>query len=300
MRKTSVYLPEGLKQQLADLSTRSGRSEADLIRAAIDRLVAVPENPPTTPASTTQHPRPALVGVGVGPGDPGLVTDRARDVLGAADRVIVITTDQRSVGRAEMVVRAVAPTSRVHRVPFAIGDDESARQRSMLAVVDVVLGWVDAGELVAVAVIGDPSQWTVFPEVAARVAVLRPGLRITAEPGITSYQAAAAAATQALGATASPLVVLHGVDDLATHLAATDGAVVLYKASTDARTIRAEAAAAGRDGAVIAELSGLPGQRLVPLDEADEGPISYLATVVFPAGQAIEIAVDAAVDTGAR
>lgn len=299
MRKTSVYLPEELKRQLGELSARSGRSEADLIRAAIERLVAVPEarsNTTTAPTSATPHSRPALVGVGVGPGDPGLVTDRARSTLDVADRVIVITTDLRSVGRAEMVVRSVAPTARVHRVPFTIGGDEAARHESVLGVVDVVLGLVDAGELVAMAVIGDPSQWTVFPEVSARVAAVRPGLTITAEPGITSYQAAAAASTHALGATGSPLVVLHGADHLADHLAATDGAVVLYKASTDAQTVRAEAFAAGREGAVVAELSGLPGQRLVPLDEAGDGPISYLATVVFPARQPAEIAVD----TGAR
>ncbi|MEX2626190.1 MAG: SAM-dependent methyltransferase [Ilumatobacteraceae bacterium] len=296
MHKSSVYLPEELKRDLGELAARSGRSEADLIRHAIERLVAVPDDPtapPTVPRS--DHPRPALIGVGVGPGDPGLITDRARATLSAADRVVVITTDMRSVGRAEMVVRSVARTARVHRVPFAIASDDGARRDSLLAVMDAVLAAVDADELVAVAVIGDPSQWTVFPELAGRIAAERPGLSISAEPGITSYQAAAASTISGLGVAGSALVVLDDATELEHHLRSTDGAVVLYKASTDAATVRAEASRAGRHDAVVAELSGLPGQRLVALADADDGPISYLATVVFPARRLVPGSVEASV-----
>ena len=284
MHKSSIYLPDELKQQLGDLATRTGRSEADLIRHAIERLLAVSETPPAAAAGPiVGHPRPALVGVGVGPGDPGLITDRARATLLEADRVLVISTDVRSVGRAEMVVRAIAPTARVHRVPFAISGDAEARQASLRAVAAEVLAAVDAGELVAVAVIGDPSQWTVFPELAAWVAGERAALHISAEPGITSYQVAAASAGLALGVAGAALVVLDDASELHRCLLSGDDAVVLYKASTDAQTVKTAATRADRHDAVVAELSGLPGQRLVPLGETADGPISYLATVVFPA-----------------
>jgi hypothetical protein len=36
MRKTTVYLPEGLKSELARAAVESGRSEADLIREGIE------------------------------------------------------------------------------------------------------------------------------------------------------------------------------------------------------------------------------------------------------------------------
>lgn len=292
MHKSSIYLPDELKRELGDLATRTGRSEADLIRHAIERLLAVADAPaPPATAPTVVHPRPALVGVGVGPGDPGLVTERARAALLAADRVLVLTTDVRSVGRAEMVVRAVAPTAHLQRVPFAISGDADARRASLLAVVADVLAAIDGAELVALAVIGDPSQWTVFPELAAQVAAERPALPITAEPGITSYQAAAAAAGAALGVPGAALVVLDDAGDLRQRLKAGDDAVVLYKATTDARTLKAAAGRADRHDAVVAELSGLPGQRLVALDDAGDGPISYLATVVFPARRTAPVAV---------
>jgi precorrin-2/cobalt-factor-2 C20-methyltransferase len=281
VHKSSIYLPRELKSELTALAARTGRSEADLIRTAIERLIVAEPAPAPSGPVIVHHPRPALVGVGVGPGDPGLVTARARAVLLAADRVVVMSTDPRSVGRAEMVVRAVAATAHVQRVPFAIAADDAGRHRSLADLADAVMAPTDAGELVAVAVIGDPAQWTIFPELAAEVAAARPSLPITAEPGITSYQAAAAAAATTLGRAGAAVVVVDDAAGLAEHLAGDDDAVVLYKSSTDGATVKAIAHRHHR-AAVVAELSGLPGQRLTGLDEVDDGPISYLATVVFP------------------
>ena len=283
MHKSSIYLPDELKQELGELAARTGRSEADLIRHSIERMLAISDAPVALPVLPMPvHPRPALIGVGVGPGDPGLVTERARATLANADRVVVITTDVRSVGRAEMVVRSVAPAARVQRVPFAISGDATARLASLHHVADEALAALDAGELVAVAVIGDPSQWTIFPDLAQRINGMRPSLHISAEPGITSYQAAAAAAGTALGTAGAALVVLDDATGLRRLLKAGEDTVVLYKASTDADTLKAAAARADRHDAIVAELSGLPGQRLCTLDDAPSGPISYLATVVFP------------------
>lgn len=284
MHKSSIYLPDELKRELGELSTRAGRSEADLIRQAIERLLSVAAAPATAPATpAVRRPRPAVIGVGVGPGDPGLVTDRARATLADADRVIVLSTDVRSVGRAEMVVRSVAPTARVQRLPFAIGGDPEARIASLHSVADEIVAAIDAAELVAVAVIGDPTQWTVFPDLAELIAARRPAVHVTAEPGITSYQAAAAAAGSVLGAPGAAMVVVGDTGDLAQRLDHVTDAVVLYKASTDAETLKNAAASSGRGDAIVAELSGLPGQRLMPLTQAADGPISYLAAVVFPA-----------------
>ena len=290
MHKSSIYLPDELKQELGELAVRTGRSEADLIRHAIERLLAISDTPTASVAAPMPpHPRPGLIGVGVGPGDPGMVTDRARATLAGADRVLVITTDVRSVGRAEMVVRSVAPTARVQRVPFAISGDTAARLASLRNVADEALAALDAGELVAIAVIGDPSQWTIFPDLSALISAERPSLHISAEPGITSYQAAAASSGTALGLAGAAMVVLDDAGDLRRRLKSGDDSVVLYKASTDADTLKAAAARADRHDAIVAELSGLPGQRLGALDDAPSGPISYLATVVFPARHPVAV-----------
>jgi len=285
VHKSSIYLPDALKRSLADLAARTGHSEADLIRQAIERQVSLSEAS-AAEAAPASAPlaigRPACVGVGVGPGDPGLITERGRAVLAVADRTIVASTDIRSISRAEMIVAAIAPTATVVRVPFTIAPDASARQASVRAVADAVLASVDAGELAAIALLGDPSQWTIFPEVAALVAADRPDVPISAVPGITAYQAIAGASCLTLGRAGAPLLVTDDPASLEDWLAEATAGVVLYKASTDGQTVREAAASAGRE-AIIGDLVGLPSQRLRPVAEAPDGPLSYLAAIVFPA-----------------
>jgi Ribbon-helix-helix protein, copG family len=45
MVKTTVYLPEGLKRRLQHVARVQGRSEADIIRAALDEFTAAQERP---------------------------------------------------------------------------------------------------------------------------------------------------------------------------------------------------------------------------------------------------------------
>jgi len=45
MVKTTVYLPEGLKRRLQDVARAQGRSEAHVIRTAIEQFAASLERP---------------------------------------------------------------------------------------------------------------------------------------------------------------------------------------------------------------------------------------------------------------
>jgi hypothetical protein len=55
--KTTVYLPEELKQELQRLAKRRGSSEAQLIRDAVERLVEERPTPrPQLPLFTSNDP----------------------------------------------------------------------------------------------------------------------------------------------------------------------------------------------------------------------------------------------------
>jgi hypothetical protein len=57
MRKTTVYLPERLKSDLARAAVESGRSEADLIREGIELVTGrVGGAAPHLPLFTSGHP----------------------------------------------------------------------------------------------------------------------------------------------------------------------------------------------------------------------------------------------------
>jgi precorrin-2/cobalt-factor-2 C20-methyltransferase len=79
-------------------------------------------------------------------------------------------------------------------------------------------------------------------------------------------------------------------EDVDADLDDPDATIVLYKGGRRLPDLAKAAAAAGRlAGAVAGELLGMPGERIGPLSEvAADGPASYLATVIIPAGSAHE------------
>ena len=204
MRKTSVYLPDGLKARLAEVARRTGRSEAQLVRLAVERLVAaeLTEAGPATsgaglgprddPVVARNRPGPCLVGVGMGPGDPGLLTTRAVAALRAADRVLAPTTSPAAVGRAEAIVREAVPEVSVERVVFVMETDGAARAAALGAAADRVVELLDVGQRVAFVTLGDPNVYSTFASVAALVRERRPSVPIESIPGIMAFQDLAA------------------------------------------------------------------------------------------------------------
>jgi precorrin-2/cobalt-factor-2 C20-methyltransferase len=293
MKKTSVYLPEALKDRLALLARRTGRSEAQLLRTAVERLVAdapsgrqpVAQAEPVVP---TPPAGPALVGVGVGPGDAGLVTRRAVEVLRQADRVVAPTTSAMAVGRAEAVVREAAPGVAVERVSFVMEVGTDARAAALDAAADRIVGHLAAGERVAFVTLGDPSIYSTFGSLADAVRARRPDVPIEVVPGIMAFQdLAARTATVLVDGTEHLVLVPAHVsargDALAAAAADPHAAVVVYKGGAQIATVAATLAEHGRlDGAVLGELLGLPGGRVARVADVADRPASYLATLIAP------------------
>ena len=286
MRKTSVYLPDRLKEALAARAEATGLSEAEVIRAALEAEVRPDTG--TRPRPRPDRPVPGrLVGVGVGPGDADLVTVRAVAALHRADRIVAPATAVDAVGRAEAIVRQAAPGLRVERIPFAMAPGRAERDRSVAGAAGVIAAYLDAGEEVAFVTLGDPLTYSTFSSVAAAVRVRRPATVVDQVPGIMAFQALAARTGTTVIDERQRLLVRTALEgeDVSTDLDDPDVTVVLYKGGRRLPDLAKAAAAAGRlDDAVAGELLGMPGERIASLNTlAAEGPASYLATVIIPA-----------------
>ncbi|MGH9083360.1 MAG: precorrin-2 C(20)-methyltransferase [Acidimicrobiales bacterium] len=241
-----------------------------------------------------------LSGVGVGPGDPGLLTRRAMEVLAAADRVVAPVTGAEP-GRAESVVRDALPDVPITRLVFDMtpdgtpGDADAGQQRSdgaaaraasHLSAARALVPWLAAGEHVAFVTLGDPNIYSTFPSVVAALAILGVAVPVDTVPGITAFQdLAARSGTVLLDGTGSLSLVtaLDGPSHVAEALRDPDRTIVVYKGGKHVPAIADMLADRGRlDGAVLGELLGLGGERVGPLSGAADRPASYLATVIVP------------------
>jgi precorrin-2/cobalt-factor-2 C20-methyltransferase len=289
MRKTSVYLPDHLKRALTARATATRRSEAEVVRAAIESEVAAAA--PAPGAAALDQPVPGrLVGVGVGPGHPDLLTVRAVAALRRADRVVAPATATDAVGRAETIVRQAVPEVRVERAPFAMHPDPALRAEAMRAIAATVAGYLDAGDEVAFITLGDPLTYSTFTALADAVDQLRPGTNVEVVPGIMAFQALAARTRTTLVDERQRLSVRTAVgdgevlDEIAGDLSDPTCTVVVYKGGRHLPALAAAAQSADRaEGAVVGELLGMSGERVGDLSELATGPAGYLATVILPA-----------------
>jgi precorrin-2/cobalt-factor-2 C20-methyltransferase len=231
-----------------------------------------------------------LHGVGVGPGDPDLVTVRAADLLGSADVVFVPVDELGHTGRAERTVLHYAEAWRVERVVFALHDREhtARRERTWDAAADQVAAWCAAhpGGTAVFATIGDPCVYSTFGYLAASLAGRVPGLQVRLVPGVTAMQDLAARSGTPL-VEGREALSLHpmtaGADGFRAALQRGDG-VVAYKFGR----MLPQALAALRDtgrlaGAVYGAGLGLPEEDIRPAADLDPtAPGPYLATLIVP------------------
>lgn len=286
MRKTSIYLPERLKAALAARAATTGRSEAELVRAGIELLLS---QAPAEPAAPPMVPVPGrLVGVGVGPGDPDLLTMRAVAALRRADRIVAPASALDAVGRAEAIVRQALPGLHVERVAFSMSPSRPARERSLAEAASVVADHLDGGEEVAWVTLGDPLTYSTFAAVAERVRRRRPSTVVEQVPGIMAFQALAARTGTVIAEDRERISIRTALDhaEPCAELGDPEVTLVIYKGGRHLPEIAAEVSSWGRSaGAVAGELLGMPGERVGPLRGLAGGPASYLATVIVPAAR---------------
>ena len=247
-----------------------------------------------------------LIGVGVGPGDPELVTVKAVRVLREADVVLVpvLAGSDSEPGRAETIIRAYVAADRVRRLEFALNDTGGVTPRRaaawQAAAAAVAEAFAAGASSVAFGTLGDPNLYSTFSYLAQAVRELVPEVTVETVAGITAMQDLASRAGLSLAEGTEPvtLVPLNGGAGPLEQALARGGTVVGYKvgaaASPAPAVLRDRLQAAGRlDSAVIGARLGLPGELIAPaadllrpqppVPQTDIPDIPYLSTLIVPA-----------------
>ncbi|MGV0837917.1 precorrin-2 C(20)-methyltransferase [Mycolicibacterium thermoresistibile] len=249
-----------------------------------------------------------LWGVGLGPGDPELVTVKAARVIAEADVVAYHSARHgRSIARRiaepylrpgqleEHLVYPVTTETTDHPGGYAGAMEDFYR-----AAADRIAAHLAAGRDVALLAEGDPLFYSSYMHMHTRLTERFDAVIV---PGVTSVSAASAATGTPLVQGDEVLSILPGtlpVDELTRRLADTDAAVVL-KLGRSYPEVREAISAAGRlDEAFYVERASTPQQRVAPVGAVDDDKAPYFSLAMIPgsAGRATSTGTVAVVGLG--
>jgi precorrin-2/cobalt-factor-2 C20-methyltransferase len=222
-----------------------------------------------------------IYGLGVGPGDPELITVKALQRLRAAPVVAYPAPEQGASFARAVVARWLVPAQieLVIRVPM-----ESARFPAEAVydrAADEIMGHVAAGRDVAVLCQGDPFFYGSFMYLFARLAERGP---VEIVPGVSSLTACAAASRWPLAARGDALIVLPASladDELERRIAAADS-VALIKLGQHFARVRALLGRLGLAAeARYVERATTASQRVLPLDAVAAAGVPYFSTILL-------------------
>lgn len=234
-----------------------------------------------------------LWGVGLGPGDPELVTVKAARVIGEADVVAYHSARHgRSIARGiaepylrpgqleEHLVYPVTTETTDHPGGYA-----GALEDFYIEATGRIAAHLAAGRNVALLAEGDPLFYSSYMHLHTR---LTERFNAVIVPGVTSVSAAAAAVATPLVAGDEVLSILPGtlpVGELTRRLADADAAVVM-KLGRSYRNVREALSLSGQlDGTFYVERASTPGQRVLPAADVDETSVPYFSLAILPGGR---------------
>ncbi|HLI11218.1 MAG TPA: precorrin-2 C(20)-methyltransferase [Alphaproteobacteria bacterium] len=221
-----------------------------------------------------------LYGLGVGPGDPELITVKALRLLRTAPVIAYPAPEEGASFARAIVARHLSPIKReiVIRVPMRV---ERAPAQAVYDEAAAAIGAALArGDDVAALCEGDPFFYGSFLYLFARLAARYP---VVVVPGVSSLMACAGALGAPLAARDDVLTVIPAPLDegvLATRLAAIDAAAII-KLGRHFAKVRGVIARLGlADRARYIEHASLASQRILPLDAVDPASVPYFSMIL--------------------
>ncbi len=136
--------------------------------------------------------RGTLYGIGVGPGDPELLTLKAVKILSRVDVIFTASSTKNSFSLAVNIAKPHIPEgAEVTTLSFPMTSDKAVMEKAWAENARIISMAVAEGRTAAFLTLGDPLTYSTFGYVLRHLQTTFPEVNVETVPGITSYQAAA-------------------------------------------------------------------------------------------------------------
>jgi precorrin-2/cobalt-factor-2 C20-methyltransferase len=231
-------------------------------------------------------------GIGVGPGDPELITVKAASVLAGCTHVFVPKAEIGKDSTAlDIAYRYLNPSAQIHAHTFPMTTDRKLLAQYWREAAVEVAGVLKQGEDACFLTLGDCLLYSTYIYLLKELQAICPDAPVVTIPGINSFSAAAALTRFPLGEGKEPIHIVPAADDLeSVHDALKHGGtVVLMKVGSRLEEIIKILTACGLlDQAVFVSRAGQAGQRIVTDLRKLEGEAvqaGYLSIILVHAGK---------------
>ncbi len=225
---------------------------------------------------------PKLYGIGVGPGDPELMTLKAVKVLEKVDTLFAPNSGAGAGIALDIVKKAVDKDFNVVELYFPMTKDKKRLEEHWDRASKVVEDALKESGEGAFITIGDPLFYSTFSYLMMRV--VRQGIEVEIIPGVTSISACSASSRIPLVAGNEKLAVIpaaYGLKNL-EHIAEEFDTVVLMKVSRSYTKIVNKIKELGlEDRAIFVSRCGSSAFRAEKLDDMLEEDIDYLSMIII-------------------
>jgi precorrin-2/cobalt-factor-2 C20-methyltransferase len=227
--------------------------------------------------------------VGVGPGAPDLLTLRAANIIRSCDVLIAPRAESSTESLALQVATACIDRQEVIEQVYPMARDERQTESCWAGIADMVVERCERGQAVAHLTIGDPLLYSTAGYLIDQIAGRLPEERWHVVPGISAFQAAAAAARQTLTRQDDRLLLMPATSpaDVQSALDACE-TLVLYKVGRRLKPLIAALEERGLDGqATLVSHASQPGRESIRrgLGGVCDPQAGYMSTVIVRLGR---------------
>ena len=221
-----------------------------------------------------------LYGVGVGPGDPELMTIKAVRLIRECDMIAIPASGKENV--AFEIAKSAVPeieTKEVVELPMPMVRDESKLKNSHDKAAETVIGQLVKGKNIVFLTLGDPSIYSTYIYVHNRVA--EQGYNTEIVPGIPSFCAVAARLNEGLTEASEALHIIPASYEGIEEALKLSGTKVLMKSGKSIGKVKELLKNMEKPPTVkMVERCGMQGERVFhQLDDLDE-EASYFSILV--------------------